>query len=79
MNNYKTETYRDATKFGGVIYASDFETDFRRKDELHGSPIAQRIMRDWRFDEQCHKNCISRDMRNKTKKQNNSAKENDNV
>lgn len=69
MNNYKTETYRDATKFGGVIYASDFETDFRGKDELHGSPIAQRIMRDWRFDEQCRKNYLGRELNRKKKEE----------
>ena len=69
MENYKTETYRDATRFGGIIYASDFETDFRGKDSPHGSSIAKRIMQDWRFDEQCRKNCIARDMRRSKKKQ----------
>lgn len=36
----------DHTKFGGIIYQSDFNTDYRGKDNIHGSPIASRIERD---------------------------------
>lgn len=50
--NYKI----DHTTFGGVIYHSDFNTDYRGKDNSNGSLIAQRIERDKRFDEQCRKN-----------------------
>ena len=76
MENYKTETYHDATRFSGLIYASDFETEFRGKDKPNGSDIAKRIMSDWRFDDQCRRNCIARDMR---KKKNKPLKENDDV
>lgn len=44
------------TTFGGLIFLSDFETDYRGHDNNHGSPIAQRIESDRRFDEQCRKN-----------------------
>ena len=46
----------DHTKFGGLIYPSDFNTDCRGKDNSNGSLIAQRIERDKRFDEQCRRN-----------------------
>lgn len=50
----------DHTKFGGKIYLSDFETDYKRKSNTNGSTIAQRIMSDHRFDEQCRKNIEAR-------------------
>ena len=46
----------DHTKFGGIIYPSDFNTDYRGKDNTNGSLIAQRIERDKRFDKQCKRN-----------------------
>lgn len=46
----------DHTKFGGVIYPSDFNTDYKGKDNSNGSIIASRIEKDKRFDEQCRKN-----------------------
>lgn len=55
--NYMTERFKeDRTKFGGRIYNSDFNTDYRRCDNDHGSPMAKRIAQDWRFDNQCKKN-----------------------
>lgn len=57
---HKTNRYGiyevDHTKFGGLIYPSDFNTDCRGKDNSNGSLIAQRIERDKRFDEQCRRN-----------------------
>jgi hypothetical protein len=53
----------DRTKFGGLIKLSDFNTDYRGKDNTYGSPIAQRIISDWKFDEQCRKNVESRNIR----------------
>ncbi len=50
--------------FGGFIYQSDFETDYRGKDSNNGSSIAQRIVSDLRFDEHCRKNIENRE-RNK--------------
>ena len=53
---YRTGNYEtDHTTFGGLICYSDFCTDYRGKDEKK-SPIADRIMSDWKFDEQCRKN-----------------------
>lgn len=56
---HKTNRYGiyevDHTKFGGLIFPSDFNTDYRGKDNTNGSTIAQRIMSDRNFDEQCKK------------------------
>lgn len=38
----------DHTKFGGIIYPSDFNTDYRGKNNTYGSQIASRIEADWR-------------------------------
>lgn len=46
--------------FGGIIYASDFETEYYPE---HGRHIADRIASDWKFDKQCKKNELSRDKR----------------
>lgn len=54
---YKTGIYRvDHSTFGGVICPSDFNTDYRGKDNTNGSPIAHRIANDSKFDQQCRKN-----------------------
>ncbi len=58
---YTTVNYKpNHSTFGGIIYQSDFETDYRGKDNKKGSSIAQRIISDRRFDEQCRKNIESR-------------------
>lgn len=41
----------DHTKFGGLIYLSDFNTDYRGKDNTNGSQIASRIEADRRREE----------------------------
>lgn len=46
----------DHTTFGGRIYLSDFETDYKGKNNYNGSTIAQRIISDRNFDNQCRKN-----------------------
>lgn len=46
----------DHTKFGGLIFPSDFNTDYRGKSSKNGSAIANRIASDYKFDEQCRKN-----------------------
>lgn len=52
---YKRKPYKpDHTKFGGVIYYSDFDTNYPSGN------IAERIEKDRRFDEQCRKNLINR-------------------
>lgn len=63
MNNefYKTKTYNaDHSTFGGLIYLSDFNTDYRAKVNTHGSTTAQRIISDWKFDRQCKLNAENR-------------------
>ena len=48
-NYYITETFdREHIHFGGLIYSSDFNTDYRGKDNTHGSIIASRIESDFR-------------------------------
>lgn len=46
----------DHTKFGGLIFPSDFNTDYKGKDNKNGSIIASRIAQDQKFDNQCRKN-----------------------
>lgn len=46
---YTTETFdKEHIHFGGTIYNSDFNTDYRGKDNTHGSSIAARIESDFR-------------------------------
>lgn len=45
----------DHTKFGGLIYPSDFNTDYRGKDSTNGSQIASRIEADRRREEKLRK------------------------
>ena len=64
-----TETFRatknykvDHSKFGGIIYPSDYNTEYRGNDNVKGSIIASRIIKDQIFDTQCQKNA---DFRNR--------------
>lgn len=45
----------DHTKFGGLIFPSDFNTDNRRKNNINGSQIASRIEADRRREEELWK------------------------
>lgn len=48
-NYYTTKTFdREHIHFGGLIYSSDFNTDYRGKDNTYGSIIASRIESDFR-------------------------------
>lgn len=48
--NYFTETFdREHIHFGGMIYPSDFNTDYRGKDQWESS-IAARIESDMRWE-----------------------------
>lgn len=63
---YRTENRNtDPTRFGGLIYYSDFNTNFRNEDNTNGSEIARRIMSDRKFDMQCKRNIEN----NKSRKQ----------
>lgn len=60
QRNYQTKTYPvDHTTYGGRICQTDFETDYKRENR-YGSRLAQRIISDWSFDEQCRRNGQSR-------------------
>lgn len=61
----KTNFYKpDHTHFGGIIYLSDFETEWKGKKNQNGSIIASRIAGDKRFDEQCRQNIQNKIGRN---------------
>lgn len=64
---YRTGNYADHTRFGGLIYESDFNTEYRKDASKSGSSIAKDIISDWKFDEDCRKNALNRD---ETKKEN---------
>lgn len=57
------------TRFGGIIYPSDFNTDYRGNSDTNGSKIANRIANDRRFDEQCKKTAQERLISKKSCKQ----------
>ena len=65
-NYYRTGNYKpDHSTFGGIINFSDFCTDYNRSEK--SKSWAERIVSDWKFDEQCRKNVKKRD-RNKNYK-----------
>lgn len=65
-NYYTTSSnYADHTRFGGIICASDFCTDYEGTRN-----ITSRITSDWKFDERCRKNAENRDRAKKLKKGN---------
>ena len=65
-NYYRTGNYKpDHSTFGGIINFSDFCTDYNRSEK--SKSWAERIVSDWKFDEQCRKNTENRN-RNKNYK-----------
>ena len=65
-NYYRTGNYKpDYSTFGGIINFSDFCTDYNRSEK--SKSWAERIVSDWKFDEQCKKNMENRN-RNKNYK-----------
>lgn len=46
---------KDPSTYGGLIYPSDFNTNFRANGNAGSSAIAARILSDQRFDMQCRK------------------------
>ena len=66
-NYYTTGSYNpDYSTFGGTINFSDFCTDHHRSEK--SKSWAERIVSDWRFDEQCKKNALNRDKNKNYKK-----------
>jgi len=52
----RTETYdKEHIHFGGIIYPSDFNTNYSGKDNTNGSTIASRIESDFR----CERKALS--------------------
>lgn len=51
----------DPSTYGGMVYSSDFNTNYRGKANEKGSAIAARILSDQRFDMQCRKNSEERE------------------
>ena len=65
MNKTVTITSRNhkhANTYGGVIYASDFNTGCHRPDK--SVSWADRIVNDWAFDRQCRRNVESTNRKN---------------
>jgi len=64
--NYITDCFtkeNDGTHFKGIIWASDFYTDYSDKRN-----IASRIAQDYMFDKSCHRKSKARERRQKHKK-----------
>ena len=62
-NYYRTENYKpDHSTCGSVIYNYDFD------GYVSMTSIAERIISDWKLDEQCKKNAESRDKKKNYKK-----------
>lgn len=53
----------DHSTFGGLIYVSDFNTEYTGIKNQKRSRVAERIISDFAFDRQCKKNIDGR-MRN---------------
>ena len=67
----KLNNYENHTRFGGYVRSSDFDIYPSLKDPngYHTmTDIAERIISDWKFDEQCKKNAENRDKTKKYKK-----------
>lgn len=59
-NFYLTEFDKEHRHLGGVIYPSDFNTDYRGKDNTYGSTIAQRIESDFRREKKMYRKGVNK-------------------
>lgn len=58
---YNKEIFNvDRQTFGGYVFPSDFNTEYRGNDNLHGSVIAERIASDRTFDRRCKRATMDR-------------------
>lgn len=65
-NNFQPATREEMHRtFGGLIYESDFNSEYWHNITRNRSIIADRIASDWRFDQKCRKNA---EIRERTKK-----------
>ena len=66
LNNYE-----DYTRFGGYVRLSDFDI-YQSLEDSNGyhtmAYIAERIISDWKFDDDCKKNAENRDRKKNYKK-----------
>ena len=65
-NKYKyiTETFdKEHRHLGGIIYLSDFNTDYRGKDNINGSTIASRIESDFRREKKLYEDRSKKNQR----------------
>lgn len=63
-----TRNFTDHTTFGGIVNFSDFNTNYKGKDELESS-VARHIVEDWKFDNYCKMNIKNRERSSKYKKE----------
>ena len=65
--NYYTPTsnYTDHSTFGGYVNNGDFFTEYPQKK----GEYAERIISDWKFDQQCKRNAENRDRSKQFKQQ----------
>lgn len=72
MKNILDRYGHDSTRFGGLIYSHDFNTNFNAStidagyDSNQGSEIAIRIEQDFRFDELCRRKLKEKPCKNDT-------------
>ena len=60
----KTKIFdKEHQHFGGLIYPSDFNTDYRGNDNINGSPIASRIESDFRREKKLYDSQINNPIR----------------
>ena len=53
--NYNSQRFdKEHRHFGGLIYQSDFNTDYRGKNNTNGSTIASRIESDMRWEQKLY-------------------------
>lgn len=59
-NHYKVKIGffdKEHRHFGGLIYPSDFNTDYREDDNINGSSIASRIESDFKREKKLCQSC----------------------
>lgn len=66
MKRVTIESRNKHTDFGGIIYASDFNTDYHRPN--NSVSWADRIANDLAFNRQCKLNAASRDRKKEVEK-----------
>lgn len=59
------KSFINNNRFGGLIYESDYYTNY----SCSKGDFAKRIEKDLRFDEECRKNILGREFRDKNKEE----------